>query len=127
MLVKFGPFIFLISSLPFLSKNPKRSHFSLPLLCHRHSPFSFFSFFLLSSLMFLSPFFLHTHAPHPSQQYHDYQLSPAVMLLIEVVSLSLSYFFYLFFILSFSLSHLPIFTMPSLVFGYAMVCSSNQN
>ena len=56
--------------------------------------------------MFLSPFALHTHAPHPSQQYRDYQSSPAVMLLIDVVSLSLPYFFVpLFHSFFLSLSH----------------------
>ena len=38
------------------------------------------------------------------------------------ISLSLIFFLYLF--LSFSFSHIPNFTMPSLIVGYAMVCSS---
>ena len=53
---------FLISSLPFISKNPKRSHFSLPLLCHRHYPFSLCFFFFPPSYFFpiLSPYPCHS-------------------------------------------------------------------
>ena len=66
----------------------------------------------LSISLSLFPSSLHTHAPHPSQQYH--RLS--VVIGSEVNnrhSLSLSLHFF-----PLSPSRLPIFTMPSFIIGY---------
>ena len=61
------------------------------------------------------PSFLHTHAPHPSQQYH--RLSVVIGGEVnDQHGLSLSLPFFPSF--SLSLSHLPIFTMPSFNIGY---------
>ena len=93
---------FLISSLPFISKDPKRSHFSLPLLCHRHYPFSLCFFFFPPSYFFpiLSPYPCHSPIstiPRLSIRWrHQSTLSFSFSL-----SLSLSPFFFLSYSLTF--------------------------